>query len=83
LNLLLDGVCHNPLLVRAVCFLIIVIIIAGSNYDLLAVPLLPFFATFGTSLSAFGGSFRPCPLTAADDHFPIALDEDNPNHLFT
>jgi hypothetical protein len=44
---------------------------------------LPLFAAFGASLSASASCFRQCPPAATRDRFPITLDKNGPNFLFT
>jgi hypothetical protein len=62
---------------------VVVIIASSSNCDLLGVPLLPLLTAFGASISTFAGSLEWSPLAAVRDHLPIALDKDDPDHLFT
>jgi hypothetical protein len=45
--------------------------------------LLPLLATIGASLSAFADGFRRCPSAVGGGHFPITLNEDGPDCLFT
>jgi hypothetical protein len=74
---------RDILLIGAIYFHVIVII-AGSNRDLLGAPLLPpLFAIFGASLSTFARGFGWCPPAAAEDCFPIILNEDGPDRFFT
>jgi hypothetical protein len=44
---------------------------------------MPLLASFGASLNVFAGDFGWCPPTTAWGRFPIALNEDDPDHLFT
>jgi hypothetical protein len=76
---------HDMLLFKAVHFLVVIIIVAGSNCDPLGAPLLPFVAAFGASLSAFDGAFGRCPPppTTTGDGFSIALNKDGPDFFFT
>jgi hypothetical protein len=61
---------HDILLVRAVHFLVIVIVV-GSNYNPSEAPLSPHFAAIGAFFGAFDDGFGHPP-AAAGDHFPIA-----------
>ncbi len=68
----------NELLIGIVSLLVVVtLIIAGSNCDLLRAPLLPLFVALGTFLSTFAGCFGRCRLAAARVHFPIAWKADH------
>jgi hypothetical protein len=70
--------------IRVVHLLVVVIIvIACSNYDPLGAPLWSFLTAFSASLSTFAGSLGWCPSAVTKDHLPIALDEDGPDHLCT
>jgi hypothetical protein len=62
---------HDILLVKDVCFLVLVIA-ASSNYDPPGALLLPLFATLGAFLSAFVKGFGRCCPAIVGDHFPIA-----------
>jgi hypothetical protein len=73
----------NMFLVGAVCFLIVIVVTAGSNCDPLGALLLALSAAFGASLSIFIGSFRRYHPATAEDHFPVALDKNGLDHLFT
>jgi hypothetical protein len=57
------------LLIRVVCFLVIVII-AGSNCEQSRAPLLPLSATFAAFLSAFAGGFGRCHCLLPGNIFP-------------
>jgi hypothetical protein len=72
---------HDTLLVRAICFLVVVVV-TGNSCDPLGAPLLPLFTVFGAFFSAFAGGFRRCTLAVVGDHFPIALNNDDPDRLF-
>jgi hypothetical protein len=59
LEIVLDG--SDMFLVGAICFLVVIVVAAGSNCDLLGSLLLPLFAALGAFLSAFAGGFGRCP----------------------
>jgi hypothetical protein len=73
---------RDMLLIRAIHFLVIVIT-AGSNCDPLGASLLSLFAALSASLSSFAVGFGWCPPAIAGDRFPIVLNEDSPDRLFT
>jgi hypothetical protein len=75
---------HDILLVRAICFLVfVVVIVVGGNYDPSGAPLLPLFPAFGAFLNTFTSGFGWCLLATARDCFPIALKKDGPNYLLS
>jgi hypothetical protein len=74
----------NELLVRIVGLLVIIaLIVAGSDYDPLGLPLWPPLVAFSAPLCAFAGCLEWCPSTAAEDRPPVALDENGPDCLLT
>jgi hypothetical protein len=74
----------NELLVRIVGLLVIIaLIIAGSDYDPLGLPLWPPLVAFSAPLCAFVGCLEWCPSTAAGDRPPVALDENGHDCLLT
>jgi hypothetical protein len=73
----------NILLVRGIRFLVMVVVAAGGNCDLLGLPLLPIFAIYGAFLSSFAGGLGWCPQATTRVHCHSALDKDNPDCLFT
>jgi hypothetical protein len=81
LEIVLSG--HDMLHVGVVRFLVVVIVVAGSNHDLVGMPLLSLFASLGAIPIALANSFGRCTPAAAEDHFPNALNEDGPDRFFT
>jgi hypothetical protein len=74
----------DELLIRIIGFLIVVTLVtAGSDYDLLGSPLGPPLVAFGAPPCAHAGCLEWRPLTAARAHPCIALDENGPGHLLT
>jgi hypothetical protein len=72
----------DELLIRIIGFLIIVtLVVAGSDCDLLGSPLGPPLVAFGAPPYTHADCLEWCPLTAAGAHPCVTLDENGPGHL--
>jgi hypothetical protein len=71
---------HDILLIGSVGFRV-VIVATGHDCDPSGVLLFPLLATIRAFLSAFAGGFGWCCPAAAEDHFPIAQNKDDPGRL--
>jgi hypothetical protein len=74
----------NVFLIRVVGLLVIVALIAASNNcNLLVAPLWPPLVAFGARLRAFAGCLEECPSTIVEDYLPLAIDENGIDYLLT
>jgi hypothetical protein len=78
LEVTLDG--RNILLVRVVCFLVVVVA-AGNDCDPSGASLFSLLATFSALPSAFDSGFECFRLASTSSCFPIAWREGSPNRL--
>jgi hypothetical protein len=81
LEIVLGG--SNVFLIRAVSFLLVIVIITtSSNCDPLEAPLLPLLSPLALLLAPLPAALSGATWLLHGGHFPIALDKNNPGHLF-
>jgi hypothetical protein len=72
----------DELLIRVIGLLVIVTLVAAcSDHDLLEPPFWPPLIAFGAPLCALAGCLEWCPSTTAAGHFTTVLDENGPDYL--
>jgi hypothetical protein len=72
---------HDILLIRVICFLVVIIVVVGRDCNPLRVPLSLLLATVGVLLGTLDGDARWRRSAAAGDRFPTAQDKERTDRL--